>query len=163
MRNRNIWSQLATALRCGETSIIVLLIFVPLNSIAGQTGHGLDKILKIVDSVHLTSLPYFHDRENEAPYSTTRVEIETNSKPAFEGPPSTDAHEKAEAFFAVVTHRTRLYTVVKSTSEFSNAVSISRRTVRSSSIARILGLLSPDANALSENGFRRTRPLLDFP
>lgn len=66
-----------------------------------KSGHGLDKILKIVDSVHLTSLPYSHDRENEAPCSTTRAEIETDTKPAFQGPPSTEPHERAERYIVV--------------------------------------------------------------
>ena len=66
-----------------------------------KSGHGLEQMLKIVNAIDLTSLPYAHDLENESPCSTTRAEIEAYTKPAFQGPPITDPIEREKRYVAL--------------------------------------------------------------
>lgn len=64
-------------------------------------GDGLAMALQFVDAVHLTSLPYSHDCEDESPCTTTRGEIDANARPVYAGPVTADTDLRAERYVAI--------------------------------------------------------------
>ncbi|MCA9031195.1 MAG: MBL fold metallo-hydrolase [Planctomycetaceae bacterium] len=64
-------------------------------------GDGLAMALQFVDTVHLTSLPYSHDCEGESPCTTTRSEIDADTRPISSGPVTSDTDLRVERYVAI--------------------------------------------------------------
>jgi len=60
--------------------------------------NGLAKVLQYVDAINLTSLPYSHDHEGDAPCKTSRSEINQNTRPTRIGSVTTDPAARSQRY-----------------------------------------------------------------
>lgn len=63
--------------------------------------HGLAKALKYVDTIQLTSLPFSHNCDSESPCTTTRADLQSDSRPTRTGPVTNDADVRADRYVAL--------------------------------------------------------------
>lgn len=66
-----------------------------------RVNGGIDLALQFVKEIHLTSLPYSHDHDDDEPCLTTRQQLELNSLPTKTGTPSDDPDVQSQRMVAV--------------------------------------------------------------